>query len=174
MSRMMKQAIVDQLVSTFEEIDSAVVLNPGRMTVEETEQLRTRLREEGFSLVHVRNKLAAIAFEKTGLGGLEAVMAGPSGVVFGGEGALPISKILVDENKKIDNLEILGAFVDGEVIDSAGVDQLSKMPGKKELQSMVLQSFFGPVSNFHQMMNDLLTEVHGLIEALEDKGGAEG
>ena len=37
---------------------------------------------------------------------------------------------------------------------------------------MVLQGFFGPVSGFAKNMDDLLTEMHGLIGALEEKGGA--
>ena len=57
----------------------------------------------------------------------------------------------------------------GEVIDEDGVEVLSKTPGRKELQAMVMQGFFGPVSDFAKSMDDLLTEVHGLVEALHSK-----
>lgn len=174
MSKAMKSAIVNQVVSTLDGHDSAVFVNPGRMTVHETEHLRTRFRNEGVQFLHLRNRLGFIALEKVGMPGCEAVVKGPAGIAFGGEGAIAISKIVVEEAKEIGNLEVLGGFMDGEVIDKDGVTQLSKMPGRKELQAMVLQSFFGPVSDMCAHMNNLLTEVHGLMEALEAKGGAEG
>ncbi|MCB9831868.1 MAG: 50S ribosomal protein L10 [Planctomycetes bacterium] len=169
----MKTAIVDEFVATFDGVDSAVVVNPGKLTVAESEQLRTRFRSEGIKFLHVRNNLAAVAFAKTGVTGLERILKGPAGIAFGGEGAIAISKIVVDEAKKIKNLSVVGGFIDGELLDAEGVDRLSQLPGKKELQSMVLQGLFGPVSDFHRAMGDLLTEVHGLIEALQEKGGAQ-
>lgn len=174
MSKAMNAAIVDEFVRTFDGVDSAVVVNPGKLTVAESEQLRIRFRSEGIQFLHIRNKLAAVAFAKTGFTGLESILKGPAGIAFGGEGAIAISKIVVEEAKKIKNLSVVGGFIDGEVLDADGVDQLSRMPGRKELQSMVLQGLFGPVSDFHRAMGDLLTEVHGLIEALETKGGAQG
>ena len=87
--------------------------------------------------------------------------------------AVGVALMTIDRKRTlIDNLEILGGIMEGEVLDAAGVDTISKLPGKKELQAMVLQGFFGPVSGMAKNMDDLLTEVHGLIAALEEKGGA--
>ncbi len=173
MSKPMKNAIVQQVTKTLEGHDSAVFVNPGRMTVHETEHLRSRFRSEGVTFLHLRNRLGFIALEKVGMTGVDSIISGPAGIAFGGEGAIAISKIVMEEAKSIENLEVLGGFMDGEVIDKAGVAKLSTMPGKKELQAMVLHSFFGPVSDFAGSMNNLLTEVHGLIDALAEKGGAE-
>lgn len=174
MSKAMKDAIVKQITETLEGHESAVFVNPGRMTVHETEHLRSRFRSEGVGFLHMRNRLAFVALDKVGMPGVDSVVSGPAGIAFGGEGAIAISKIVMEEAKNIENLEVLGGFMDGEVLDKDGVVQLSKMPGKKELQAMVLQGFFGPVSDFATSMDNLLTEVHGLIDALAEKGGAEG
>jgi large subunit ribosomal protein L10 len=172
MSKAMKSAIVDQMVRTFEKHDSAVVLSTGKMTVADTETLRARLRSEKIRLFFVKNSLASVAFEKVGFKGAGEILKGPSAVAVGSEGAASISKIVVDEAKKKKNLEIVGAYFEGKVLDKAAVEALSKMPGKKELQAMVLQAFFGPVSDFSRSLDGLLTEVHGLIESLEKKAGA--
>ncbi len=173
MSKAMKTAIIQQVTETLDGHESVVFVNPGRMTVHETEHLRSRFRSEGVQFLHLRNRLAFVALEKVGMSGVEAVVSGPAGVAFGGEGAIAISKIVVEEAKTIKNLEVLGAFMDGEVLDKDGVTQLSKMPGRKELQAMVLQGFFGPVSDFASSMDNLLSEVHGLVDALAEKGEAE-
>ena len=171
MSKAMKQAIVDQVSTLLEPHDSGVVMTAGTLTVHETEELRTKLRQDDVQVLFLRNRLAAVAFKQAGFEGLEEVLDGPCAMAFGGEGALPISKILVDVAKKNDKLKLLGGYMDGEVLDADGIKKLSQMPGKKELQSMVLQGMFGPVSDFCGSMNDLLTEVHGLVEALEKKQG---
>lgn len=172
MSKAMKQAIVDQVSRSLEGHDAAIAFSAGSLTVAETEDLRNKLREEGFQCLFLRNRLAAIAFRNAGLDGLESVVSGPAAIAFGGEGAIAIAKLLTKEAKALDNLEILGGIMEGEVLDAAAVDKISKLPGKKELQAMVLQGFFGPVSGMAKNMDDLLTEVHGLIAALEEKGGA--
>ena len=173
MSKAVKSAIIDDLVSQLDGTDSAVVISAGGLTVAETEGLRNKLREEGFSCEFLRNRLARFAFDRVGMEGLHEVLAGPCAIVFGGEGALPISKSLAAEARTIATLELVGGYIDGEVLDAVGVTELSKIPGKKELQSMVLVGMFGPVSDMHASLNNLLTEMHGLVEALGEKKDGE-
>ncbi|HGY89578.1 MAG TPA: 50S ribosomal protein L10 [Planctomycetes bacterium] len=174
MSRAMKAAIVGQIRQTLEGQDSLVLVDESKLTVEENQTLREELRKEDIRLFHLRNRLAGIAFEEQGFQGLKDLLAGPVAMAFGGEGAIAISKIVMEQAKKLKALKVIGGFIDGKVIDPAGVETLSKMPGRKELQSMVLQGFFGPVSDFHASMENLFTEVHGLLEALETKKTEEG
>ena len=103
------------------------------------------------------------------MGDLGSVLDGPSAIAVGGEGAIAISKIVMEQKKTMKTLRVLGGIMDGTVIDEDGVKVLSNTPGRKELQAMAMQGFFGPVSDFAKSMDDLLTEVHGLVEAFHDK-----
>ncbi|MEZ6195977.1 MAG: 50S ribosomal protein L10 [Planctomycetota bacterium] len=85
MSKPMKNAIVDQVTSKLEGHDSAIAFAAGRLSVAETESLRTKLREEGMSCLFLRNRLAAVAFKRVGLDGLESVVSGSAALAFGGE-----------------------------------------------------------------------------------------
>jgi len=172
MSKAVNAALIDGLVRELDGADSCVVIGTSAMTVEEVSSLRSKLRAQDFKMRVVKNSLAKVAFDKVGLTGLEAVLSGPSAVVHGGEGALAISKMVVEEKKTAkDKLLIHGGFNEGDVVDSQGIDALSKVPGRKELLAMVMGSFFGPVSNMAQNMDNLFTETHGLIEALIEKNG---
>lgn len=175
MSKAVNAALIDGLARELDGVESCVVIGTSAMTVEEVSGLRAKLREQDFKMRVVKNSLAKVAFERVGLAGLEAVLNGPSAVVHGGEGAIAISKVVVEEKKTAkDKLVIHGAFNEGDVMDSQGVDALSKVPGRKELLAMVMSGFFGPVSNMAQNMDNLFTEMHGLIDALIEKnGGAE-
>ena len=169
MSKVMKAAIVDFLAGELEDADSAIVVGAGKLTVEEAQNLRNLFREEDIRFFFVKNRLARVALDRVGMGDLGSVLDGPSAIAVGGEGAIAISKIVMEQKKTMKTLRVLGGIMDGEVIDEDGVEVLSKTPGRKELQAMVMQGFFGPVSDFAKSMDDLLTEVHGLVEALHSK-----
>ena len=120
----------------------------------------------------VKNSLAKLSFEQVGLTGLGEVLQGPSAVIHGGEGALAISKVVVSTKEKAaDKLQIHGGFNEGEVVDYQGIEALSTVPGRQELLAMCMGGLFGPVSNMAQNMDNLFTEMHGLLEALIEKNG---
>ena len=97
MSKAVNAALIDGLARELDGVESCVVIGTSAMTVEEVSGLRAKLREQDFKMRVVKNSLAKVAFEKVGLAGLEAVLNGPSAVVHGGEGAIAISKVVVEE-----------------------------------------------------------------------------
>lgn len=176
MSKTVNAAMIDALAAELKPHASCVLVGCEALTVEETLSLRKKLREKSFKMRVVKNTLATVAFDKIGMKGLGARLSGPSAVVFGGEGAGAIAKFLVPEAKTVKKLKIHGAYSEGEVLDAAGVDALSKAPGRTELLGMTLAGMFGPVSGMAQNLDGLLTEMHGLLEAFAKKqeGSAQG
>ena len=176
MSKELNEAIIDSLAGEFSAVDSCVLIGPRALTVAEASGLRDRLREKEVRLRVVKNSLAAIALERTTMPGLGKLLDGPSAVVYGGDGALSISKLLVEERKRVaDKIVIHGGFFEGELLDADGIEQLSKAPSREQSLAMVMSGFFGPVDELSRGMNNLLTEMHGLMEALsKERGEAEG
>ena len=177
MSKALNQAMIDGLSAELEEVDSCVLIGTRGLTVEEVSELRNKLRDQSYRMRVVKNTLAKISFEKTTMKGIGDYLDGPSAICFGGEegaGAGPLAKLLVQESTaKKDKVVIQGGFSEGEPLDAAGVDALSKAPTRDELLSMTMGAFFGPVSEMAKNFDGLLTEMHGLVEALvEEKGGA--
>jgi large subunit ribosomal protein L10 len=170
MSKAVNAALIDGLTRELTGVDSCVVIGTAAMTVAEVSSLRNKLRAHQFRMRVVKNTIARRAFAQVDLNGLGDVLSGPSAVVYGGEGAIAISKLIVEEKKKAkDKLLIHGAFNEGEVMDGAGVDALSKVPGRHELLAMCMGGFFGPVSDMARNLGGLFTEMEGLIEALVKK-----
>ena len=168
MSKAVNAALIDGLARELDGVDSCVLIGTGAMTVAEVSALRNALRERSFRMRVVKNRLARRAFEAVSMHGLGEKLDGPSAVVYGGEGAIAISKVLVEEKKKAkDKLLIHGGYDEGEVLDAAGIEALSKVPGRQELLGMILSASFGPVSEMARNLDGLLSEMHGLLEALE-------
>ncbi len=174
MSKAVNAAIIDTFCKDLDGQESCVVVSWEGMNVAETVALRAKLRAQSFRMRVVKNTLAAVAFERAKFTGLGSRLGGQSAVIFGGEGAIGIAKLLVEEVKTNKKLKIRLGYCDGEVLDAAGVQVLSTVPGRKELMGMVLGGFFGPASDMARNLDGLFTEFHGLVEALETKKSAEG
>jgi len=174
MSKAVNSALVETLSKDLEGHESCIVVSCEGMTVAETVALRAKLRAQNYRMRVVKNTLASLTLERHKFSGLGARLAGPNALVFGGEGAIGIAKLLVEEARTNKKLKIRAGFCDGEVLDLAGVETLSKVPGRKELFGMVLGGLFGPAIDMARNLDGLFTEVHGLIEALENKKAAEG
>ena len=61
-----------------------------------------------------------------------------------------------------DNFKIKSGFLDGEVIDTATIDSLAKLPSKEVLLATVLSAFQAPIAAFARA-----------VQAIVDKDGAE-
>jgi len=168
----MNAALIDGLHRELNAFDSCVIVGTAKMTVAEVSAFRKRLREQQVRMRVVKNTLATKAFERMDWNGLDKIMVGPAAVLFGSEGAIAISKVIVEEKKTAkDKLVVHGGFNEGEVLDSNGIDALSKVPGRQELLAMTLAAMFGSVSDMARNMDGLFSEMHGLIEALAEKKG---
>jgi large subunit ribosomal protein L10 len=167
MAKVVNVGLMESLERDLKDLDSVVLVGFLGMTVQETVDFRTRLRAQNFRMRVVKNTVASLAFDRRGMKGLGARLAGPSAVVFGGDGAIAISKLLVAETRTNKKLRIHGGWAEGEVLDQKGIDALSKVPSRHELLGMTLAAMFGPVSDMSRSLDGLLTEVHGLVEALE-------
>lgn len=175
MSKLVNNSIIDGFSAEFGSIESCVVVGTVGLTVAETTALRGKLRGKNMRMRVVRNSLASVCFQRRGLEQIGAMLSGPSAVVYGGEGANEVAKLLLEEKKTLKNkLVVHGAWSEGEFLDPAGVEALSKAPGRTELMSMLLGTISGPLSGMAQQFDGLFTEMHGLLEALEKQKGAEG
>jgi large subunit ribosomal protein L10 len=170
MSKAMNAALIDGLHSELQSHDSCVLVGTARMTVQEITAFRKRMREHQVRMRVVKNALAEKAFDRMEWNGLGKVIDGPAAVLFGTDGAIAISKVIVEEKKTAkDKLVIHVGWNEGEALDSAGIEALSKVPGRHELLGMTLAALFGPVSDMARNMDGLFTEMQGLIEALAEK-----
>jgi large subunit ribosomal protein L10 len=167
MAKAVNIGLTESLERDLKDADSCVLLGFEGLTVQETVSLRSKLRAHNLRMRVVKNTIAGLTFDRSGMKGLGARLSGPSAVVFGGEGAIAISKVLMAEARTNKKIRIHGGFAEGEVLDDKGIDALSKVPGRHELLGMILASMFGPVSDLARGMDGLFAEMHGLIEALE-------
>jgi len=78
----------------------------------------------------------------------------------------------VESVKKLPQLKIKGAIVEGSVLDEAKISELSKLPTREELYAQLLGLLSSPVSNFlgtlTQMQSRLLYALSAVKETKEE------
>jgi large subunit ribosomal protein L10 len=181
MNREEKQAELDLLVGKFTHSQVAVCADYRGLTVAKITALRSELRKAGSEGRVVRNTLARLAATKNAEGSRAgeldkflASIVGPTLVVTCDNDPIAPTKVLVKFAKEnADKFRVKGCWLDGAYVDAAGVDSLSKMPGREETFAMLLALINEPATRLVRVMSEPSAQVVRSIEAYRKKLGGE-
>ena len=121
------------------------VINPRGINAIKNNQIRRRLREKGLRMTVVKNTLAKRAVGDGKLKGFDKLLDGPSAVIYGKASISTIARLLLDEKKIDEKIELRGIFFDGEVyVGDKGVKQVSKLPTREEAIGQIVAPILGP------------------------------
>jgi large subunit ribosomal protein L10 len=173
MSKPVKEMIIDEYKSRFHELEGALVVDVRGIPANENNEFRLGLQKESIRVTVIKNTLARKAFDGTALESLGPVLEGPSALVYGAESVVDVARSLVDWAKKIKELDLKGAVLDGELFaGDEGVKRLSAFPTKVEAQARVVQLILSPAGNVVGCATSpgskILSVVKEIQERLED------
>jgi large subunit ribosomal protein L10 len=135
-------------------------LNVKRMT-----ELRRRLRKQGVEYVVIKNSLALRAVNESGL--VSQRLKGPTGIVVAKD-AVAAAKVITDFAKENDKRpSVKGGLFDGKSVDAAQVVKLASMPSREQMLSQLGGYMQAPMTQFATVMNSLLSNFAGAVEALK-------
>ncbi len=152
MNREQKTQVINQLTEDLKNVPSVVVASFSGLTVEDTEKLRSQLRKAGVHYEVVKNKLAIKAVESSDKAGLSAYLKGNSAIAFHKDDPVAPAKVISEFAKKSKAIKLSGGWMDGKVLDQAGVEVLANLPGKNELRGQLLSVFNGAASAFVRLL----------------------
>ena len=145
MDRGQKAAAVADLKQTFSEVGVVVVTRNLGLTVAQSTQLRTKMREAGASYKVSKNKLAKIALEGTDYAGLSDLLTGPTALATSVD-PVAAAKAAVDFAKTNDKFEIVGGAMGKQVLDVEGVKALASLPSLDELRGKIVGLLVAPAT----------------------------
>lgn len=146
---------------------SATIVEYSGTTVNDQTELRRKLREAGGELVVTKNTLINL-----GLGKKEEfkeALQGMNALVLFYDDEVGAVKALFEFHKDKEKLEIKAGLLDGKVLDKAGIEALSKIPGKKELISMMIASLNSPASGLVNVLKAPTRDLVYVLEAIKEK-----
>ncbi len=171
MDRNEKKAMVEMLKGVFDGAGSVVMAEYSGMTVVEMEDLRAKAREQGAMIKVVKNRLAKIALAGTPAEGAGDMLTGPVAIAFADD-MISAPKVAVEFAKDNDAFNIIGGFMDDEILDVPGIDALSKLPSREELIGSVAGRLLGQASEIGSRLNSVGSALVGAIKVIEEKADA--
>ncbi|MBC8201162.1 MAG: 50S ribosomal protein L10 [Planctomycetes bacterium] len=170
MSKPIKDLIVSEYKRRFGEIGSALVIDIRGIEANENNDLRVDLLGKDIHITVLKNSLAKTAFSGTELESLAPTLDGPSALVIGGDSVVDVARNLVDGAKKIKQLDLKAAILEGELFDGAdGVKRLSEFPTKEEAQATVVQIVLSPASNVVKAATSPGSNMLGIIKEIRTR-----
>jgi large subunit ribosomal protein L10 len=167
LTRQQKQDEVDALREKLERAQGIMALDYRGLTVQQTDELRGKLREAGAATFEYRvakNTLLRRAVAGTPGESFGNLCSGPTALGLAYEEPGALAKILVEFAKQNEKLEIRGGLVDGELMNTSGIEDLARLPGKQELRGMLAGTLQAPLRNLAGTMYALLGHVRNALE----------
>jgi len=171
MDKAQKAEAIEMLKGVFAEAGAVVVAHYDGLTVADMTGLRAKLREQGGHLKVVKNRLAKLALEGKGGEAAQDLFKGQVAIAYAPDPTVP-AKATLDFSKENQNLKLIGAIMDAQVMDAAGVEALSKMPSREELIATVVARLLGQASQIAQRINAPGQGLAGAIKAIEEQAAA--
>jgi large subunit ribosomal protein L10 len=167
MAQQYKVDKVNFLKKYFDDSSSYIFNNFSGLTVEKITNLRRNLYKLNTKFIVIKNNFIKRILSERQLSGADDNLAGPTAVAFVKDDVSNILKILFDFSKE-SVLKVKGGFADGVYFNDKGLEELSKLPGRKELLSMLMRTMNAPMQNFVYCCNDVVTRLARVLNAVAE------
>jgi len=164
-SRKVRDQEISRIKKVFSEVEGGVLTDYRGLKVAEITDLRRRFRAEGVDYQVVKNSLTRLALKGSDYEDLEPILAGPTGIAFGRGDPIAAARVAIEFSKDHEALEVKGGFMDGEILSTAQVAEVSKLGGKKELKARFLSVLNGPAQKLLGVLNGVPQKFLGVVEA---------
>lgn len=168
-----KEAFVEDLKKQITEGGTLVMVTYQGLTVEESSDLRDKLRAVGGSFRVVKNTMLRRAVAGTSLEGLQEHCFGSTAIMISGaEDPVTSVKELVTFAKTHEVIQVKAGGLEGRVMSEAEVIALSKLPSKEELLAKMLGSINAPASNLVGALSGVARNLVYALKAIHDQKAA--
>lgn len=159
-----KKTIVKDLADKFSKSKIAIFAGFQGLKVTESEELRSKLKEENIDYQVAKKTLIKTGLEKSDLKDIKLPeLEGSVAATFGyGDEATP-ARIINDFSKANKKLVILGGLMNSQLIDTVQIKTLAKLPGREQLLAQVVGTIQAPVSGFVSVLSGNIKNLVGVL-----------
>ena len=150
MDRSQKAESVAQLNAVFNEVGVVVITRNLGMTVAQSTDLRSKVRDAGATYKVAKNRLAKLAIKDTAYEGIGDMLTGPTAIAASVD-PVAAAKAVVDFAKTNDKIEIVGGAMGSLVLDANGIKALASMPSLDELRAKLVGLVQAPATKIAQL-----------------------
>lgn len=136
------------------------------LNVEKITELRKQLRKLNSKFMVIKNNFIKRIIKDIDLPDMDNILEGPTAVTFTNDDVNEVLKTLFNYSKT-STLKVKGGWTENKVFSSEELDNLSKLPGKKQLIGILMSTLNAPVQNFVFASNDIIGRLVRVIDAVK-------
>lgn len=170
MNRSEKEAIIAEVAAKASRAAAMYLADFTGLTVAEETELRREFRKSGVEYTVVKDTLARKALEQvTGYDRVYDKLSGPTGIAFSYEDVTAPAKIIKKFSDKTGRFQLKAAVLEKQVYDGSKLDQLSKLPSRKELIASILGCLQSPMAGVAGAINAVARDLVSVIDQVATK-----
>lgn len=161
-----KVETVEDLKTRLEGVRALLLTEYRGLTVAQLSDLRKQLRGVAAEYKVVKNRLARLALSPA-LAGVGTHLKGPTGMIISREDPVAVAKALHTFAKTNQALVIKAGYVEGQILEPAGLKALADLPSKEALRAQIVGLLQGPLA---QLVGLLQAPQRDIVYVLEQRG----
>ena len=136
---------VDDLKRRLSGVKTVVLAEYRGLSVQQLSDLRKQLRAVSAEYKVVKNRLAKLALSDE-LAGVKSLLKGPTGMVMAKDDPVAVAKALHTFARTNQALVIKAGFVEGQMLEPAGLKALADLPSKDAIRAQIAGAIQGPLA----------------------------
>ena len=162
MKRSEKKEFVQKLKEEIDTSSSVIVTHYSGLTVDESDQLRSEMRNNGAKFKVTKNRLTKLALKQTQFKDLADLFTGPTAIAYSDDPVAP-AKVAVSFEKKLEKFKIIGGGYDGEKIDREKINFLATLPPMDELRGKIVGLISAPAQKIASIVKEPAGQMARLV-----------
>lgn len=169
-SRQQKEETLARLEKQFADAKSVVFAQYRGLSVKDMTELRKKLRAGGIELHVAKKTLIKLAAKNKGLQEIpDEALDGPVAAAFSMKDEIAGAKTLYDFSKTHDVVKLIGAIMEGAVLNAEKTLELAKLPSREELIAKFVGSLKAPISGFYGVLRNVLSGFVRVVNAVKEQ-----
>jgi len=175
MSKYVKNLVSAYLSSRLGGVNDALLVNMIGLDANADNRLRAELDDKDIQVVVVKNSTAVRATAGTPLAPMFEGLTGTAAICWGSEDIVSLAKEITRLAGEEDYgpFEARGGVMDGELLSSERVAEISKWPSRTEQLSILVGQILSPGANLASQLIGPASTLAGQIEQKAEEGGQE-
>jgi Ribosomal protein L10 len=169
MNRQQKERVVQSLREQFSQSPASFLVEYKGLTVNQLQDLRTKLRAQGGTFKVAKNRLMRIAVEDlAGNQPLVPYFKEQIGVVFASDQPPAVAKVLHEFSKIHAALALVMGQLDAKLLSPDAIKMIATLPSREVLLAQVCGSLKAPITNMHMVLKIQLIQLVVVLKKIAD------